>query len=326
MAKSISQIIAPLGLSVLVLGSGCAMMGFSQPTSADYANASPTAPAAPAASSSESSAAKPGASDRRSADAQADLATTLLSSPSPTQHALFRGLVPGSSRSDVEAQFPSLEHDMVAMKGGSHAMFVFQDDVVHSLAMRIKDPDPLAAAHEHWGPATVWRTESGGTAHVWFAPQDKLRAVMTLRDGSADLSIEAYEPVRSLLGEGEDFAFEQGYSLLGATRGELEARFEGRFRPADGDRGHLDLPATEHSDRTLLIVNFDKAGRVRGYSFDIVCWRDESAKDDIHQLFVDKWGEPKPIHNGNYELFRASSPKIMVRYGAGSAWGVRVDR
>lgn len=318
--------IAALAVLLAIPLAGCVLSGFQQPSPLQYAE-----PGAPTAATAEASPDRPEPRDSDRAG-DPDLATVWLSSPKPTDHAVFRGILPGASRSDVTAAFPDLEHDVVAREGGALAMLAFQKEVVDSLDLEFRHPDVVAAAEKSWGPPTVWRSEvqGRGPEYVWFDPERKLRAVLRVvtkaGQETAQLRVESYEPARSLLGDGEGFAFERGRPLLGSTRGELEERFAGQFTTASGDRGRIALPGTEHSDSTVIKLSFDRGGEVVGYGFDISCWRNESDKEHVRQLLVDKWGEPGDLYDGNYELYREKGPRIMARYDAAGAWAVRVDR
>lgn len=179
---------------------------------------------------------------------------------------------------------------------------------------------------EAWGPGLAATEPVGKKVLVWPDPTTGWRA--TLRDAlgsSHDLAFDNYLPAVELFGEQPDVI--DAIPVLGLTVEQIKKQFPTTVAP--GRELVITLPPTEW-ERGATRVRLETAqNRVRELKFAIPFKAHPDAKDTLYELFLHKWGQPRPaeIDNKRVLIFRDGDPRVEVWEDAEhGAWQLELRR
>jgi len=179
---------------------------------------------------------------------------------------------------------------------------------------------------EAWGAGLAATEPVGRKVLVWPDPTTGWRA--TLRDAlgsSHDLAFDNYLPAAQLFGEQPDVI--DAIPVLGLTVDEVKKQFPTTDAP--GRDLVITLPPTEW-ERGATRVRLDTAqNRIRELTFSIPFKAHPDAKDTLYDLFLHKWGQPRPaeIDGKRVLIFRDGDPRVEVWEDAEhGAWQLEVRR
>jgi hypothetical protein len=315
-------------VTIVALSSGCTLFGYPSQKSAQDPAGTPAA-AAPAATTAATGSSGAPAQDE-------DLTQSLFAGTTPSSPAPYKGVRPGMSKDEAARLVPALANDNLVAKdtkAGTRATVRWSEDKteVDSLFVMFSRTDVTPLAEKAWGaPVQATGRAGGKPIHLWFNPEEKLRAAVEPYGNGSTLRIEPYEPVAAFLGDAgtTEPAFQTAQPLLGATLEQLKTAYPDALE-ARGTGAHLDFAPTDFGEHfTRVNLRFDKQGKVSEYAFKLDFGMHPPAKESLDALLRTKFGPPKTTEKYGKTSFvhRAKAPRIEVGEDTIThAWEVRVS-
>jgi hypothetical protein len=180
---------------------------------------------------------------------------------------------------------------------------------------------------EAWGAGLPATEPVGKKVLVWPDPTTGWRA--TLRDAlgsSHDLAFDNYLPAAQLFGEQPDVI--DGIPVLNLTVDEVKKLFPGAAVTAGRDLVVTLLPTEWERGATRVRLDM-AAGRVRELTFSIPFKAHPEAKETLYELFLHKWGQPRPaeVDGKRVLVFRDGDPRVEIWEDAEhGAWQIEMRR
>ncbi len=182
---------------------------------------------------------------------------------------------------------------------------------------------------EAWGPGLTAIEPVGKTVSVWPDPTTGWRA--TLRDAlgsSHDLAFDNYLPAAALFGDQPDVL--EAVPVLGSTIDEVKQMFPTELGVPNKERDILLTLLPTEWERTSTKIMLGTAGaRVRELRFAIPYKAHPDAQNTLLQLFIHKWGQPRPsdVDGKRILIFRDGDPRVEVREDTEhDAWLIEIQR
>ncbi len=170
---------------------------------------------------------------------------------------------------------------------------------------------PVIAAA--WGEGYAATEPVRKRVRIWPDPTTGWRATLRPALGSSyDLAFDQYLPVTQLFGDQPDVI--DAVPVLGVPIDEVKATFAGQIAAQGKGVYVITLPPTEW-DRIPTKVALDTfRGRVRELVFTVPYKARPEARDTLLELFVHKWGEPRPKDDDGRRVlvFRDGDPRVEV--------------
>jgi hypothetical protein len=199
--------------------------------------------------------------------------------------------------------------------------FVALDDRTSTIrAIYLNLPhDAATAIVEAWGDGLAATDAGGKTLRVWPDPTTLWRA--TLRDAlgsSRDLAYDNYLPVAQLFGDTPELLDGLPEPLLDRAVDEVKKAYDAQTAGKDLV---VMLPPTEWDHTATKLTLSIASGKVRELAFAIPFKAHPEARETLLDLFIHKWGAPKPREEDGKQIlvFRDGEPHVEARE-EGGAW------
>lgn len=180
---------------------------------------------------------------------------------------------------------------------------------------------------EAWGTPAIVTWPVNKQVKVWADPTTGWRATLRPALGvSQDLVFDNYMPVIAVFGDQPDTLEALPTPVLGRLVEDVKKAYKDQFTVAGRDLVIM-LPPTEWDRMPTKITLESNGARVRGIELSIPFKPHPAAREQLLDLFKEKWGFPEEVVEDSKPtlVFRKDAPRVEVREDLEhGAWSVSI--